>query len=492
MRNCGILLHITSLPSPYGIGTFGKAAEEFADWLKAAGQSVWQVLPLGPTGFGDSPYQAFSTFAGNPLLIDLDDLVENGLLTKAECEAADYGANPNFVDFEKVYRTKMKLLRQAHKSFQEDVAYLAFIKEEEDWLDGYALFMAIKGKNDQASWLKWDKEIRLRKPETLDRLREELREEINFWRFVQYIFYTEWLKLRRYCNKNGIKIMGDIPIYVSPDSADVWENPELFLLDSDCRPRSVAGVPPDYFSKTGQLWGNPLYDWEAHKKEGFLWWTRRLEKSQALYDMVRIDHFRAFDSFYSIPAEHQTAENGRWENGPGIEFFNAITQKLPNLEIIAEDLGDITDGVRRLLRQTGYPGMRVFQFGFFNDCGDNEHMPHSYPRNCVAYTGTHDNQTFMGWYKEQGLKTKALIKRYTNNSSIFEKPSKAAVKALYASHASLVVIPMQDILGLGAEARMNTPSTLGGNWVWRLRPKMYTAKQGKWLLRLAETYFRVE
>jgi 4-alpha-glucanotransferase len=488
-RSCGVLMHITSLPSPYGIGTFGKEAEKFADWLKEAGQSYWQVLPIGPTGYGDSPYQPFSSFAGNPLMIDLDELVENGYITRAQCESADYGADPGYVDFEKVNKTKTKLLKEAYKSFVDDVGYTSFVLEEAEWLDDYALFMALKDKFGGKPWTQWDDDIKLRSPEALEKYKDELKDEIRFYKFVQYIFFRQWDRFHRYCNKNGINIIGDIPIYVSPDCADVWAKPELFELDEKRCPKRVAGVPPDYFSKTGQLWGNPLYDWKAMKESGYDWWIKRVKKSAQCYDMLRIDHFRAFDTYYAIPYGHKTAEHGKWEQGPGMELFDAIKKELGDVNIIAEDLGDIFDSVKVLLKNSGFPGMRVLQFGFNPENADNDHLPHSYPKNCVAYTGTHDNSTIMQWYKEADEKSRAMAKRYTKKCFL-ERMNMCFIRNVYASPANLAIIPMQDILGLGKEGRMNVPSTLGGNWNWRMKAGAAKPSTANKLKELAETYFR--
>ena len=489
MRSCGILMHISSLPSPYGIGTFGAEAEKFADWLKEAGQKYWQVLPIGPTGYGDSPYQPFSSFAGNPLLIDLDELVEHGYLAKKYLDNSDYGADPSYVDFDIVNRNKTALLREAFAGFTDDVGYTSFVIEEQDWLDDYALFMALKDKFGGRPWSDWDDDIKLREPEAVKRWTEELKDDIKFYKFVQYIFYRQWDRFHRYCNKNGIQLIGDIPIYVSPDCADVWAQPELFELDEKRVPKRVAGVPPDYFSATGQLWGNPLYNWEEMHKTGYKWWLKRIGKSKENFDMLRIDHFRAFDTYYAIPYGHKTAENGTWEKGPGMELFNAIKNDLGDVNIIAEDLGDIFDSVKELLRDTGFPGMRVLQFGFNSDNTDNDHLPHNYPKNCCAYTGTHDNSTIMQWYREADPKSRAMARRYVK-PRLFERFSAACVRVVYASPANLAIIPMQDILGLGANARMNVPSTVGGNWKWRMLPGRLTASRAEKLRSLADTYFR--
>ncbi len=489
MRSCGILMHITSLPSPYGIGTFGAEAEAFVDWLKSAGQKYWQVLPIGPTGYGDSPYQSFSTFAGNPLLIDLDELVRSGLIMRAKCAAADYGADPTYVDFEKVNETKMKLLREAYSGFQADAGYTAFVEEEKDWLEDYALFMALKTENKLVSWTNWSDDLRFRKPEAMKEAKERLKNEIGFWKFLQYIFFTQWDRLKSYANKNGIELIGDIPIYVSPDSADVWANAGLFKMDENLNPKTVAGVPPDYFSETGQLWGNPLYDWDVMKEEKYSWWIKRIKKAAELYDIVRIDHFRAFDTYWAVPYGEPTAINGKWEEGPGMELWNEVKAQLGDVNIIAEDLGDIFDSVKELLKASGFPGMRVFQFGFNPEFNDNDHLPHHYPENCVAYTGTHDNSTVIGWYKSAHPKAKAMCRRYIKPMP-FEKLNRAFIRDLYKSGAGLAVVPMQDVIGLDDKARMNIPSTLGGNWKWRALKKQITEKDAEFLKELAETYYR--
>ena len=415
--------------------------------------------------------------------------MEHGYLAKKSLDNSDYGADPSYVDFDIVNRHKTALLREAFAGFTDDVGYTSFVIEEQDWLDDYALFMALKDKFGGRPWSDWDDDIKLREPEAVKRWTEELKNDIKFYKFVQYIFYRQWDRFHRYCNKNGIQLIGDIPIYVSPDCADVWAQPELFELDEKRVPKRVAGVPPDYFSATGQLWGNPLYNWEEMHKTGYKWWLKRIGKSKESFDMLRIDHFRAFDTYYAIPYGHKTAENGTWEKGPGMELFNAIKNDLGDVNIIAEDLGDIFDSVKELLRDTGFPGMRVLQFGFNPDNTDNDHLPHNYPKNCCAYTGTHDNSTIMQWYREADPKSRAMARRYVK-PRMFERFSAACVRVVYASPANLAIIPMQDILGLGADARMNVPSTVGGNWKWRMLPGRLTASRAEKLRSLADTYFR--
>ncbi len=490
-RNCGVLMHITSLPSPYGIGTLGKDAENFAEWLKSAGQSFWQVLPIGPTGYGDSPYQPFSSFAGNPLMIDLDELCEHGLLDKSDCENADYGADPAFVDYAKISATRDVLLRKAFAKFTDDVGYTSFVLEEAEWLDDYALFTALKKQFGGVSWSEWDEDIKLRTPEALERYREELKEEIRFVKWCQYIFFRQWNRFHSVCKSKGISIIGDIPIYVAPDCADVWAHPELFELDEKLCPKRVAGVPPDYFSKTGQLWGNPLYNWDEMKKTGFDWWIKRVKKSAQLYDMLRIDHFRAFDTYYAIPFGAETAEHGNWEKGPGTDLFDAIKNQLGDVNIIAEDLGDIFDSVKQLLSKCGFPGMKVLQFGFNPEFSDNDHLPHNYPKNSVCYTGTHDNATFVQWFKEADAKSRKMAKKYLDKRA-FKRLNYCAIRAAYASPSDLAIIPMQDVLGLDKRGRMNVPSTLGGNWSWRMVKKQLRAKDASRLYDLAVTYMRAK
>lgn len=487
-RGCGILMHITSLPSNEGIGTLGKPAYDFIDWLKNAGQKYWQVLPINPTGYGDSPYQSPSAFAGNPLLIDLWELAGMGLLTKDDIKGREYGEDPSSVDYEKVIAQKDELMQKAYRNFSEDVPYLAFVQEQAWWLEDYALFMAVKEQNGLRSWLTWDRDIKHRRPEAVKKAREELSDRIKYYRFVQYIFFTQWKKLKAYAKKNGISLIGDIPIYAAMDSADVWAEPSMFTMNIELQPTLVAGVPPDYFSATGQLWGNPLYNWERMEKDNFSWWLSRIDHAMKLFDCVRIDHFRAFDTYYAVPADAKTAEYGDWKKGPGMKLFNAVKKELGEVNIIAEDLGDIFDSVKVLLKDSGFPGMRVLQFGFNNENSDNSHLPHNYPVNCIAYTGTHDNDTVVGWYKSASNGARNMAKNYVG-LRLFEPKQLQFIRSVYQSPAVLAVIPMQDVLGLGSKARMNTPSTLGGNWTWRLKgnPPLSAAKK---LKKLASVYMR--
>ena len=494
MRKSGILLHIASLPNDYGIGSMGREAYDFVDYLKKSGQSIWQILPLSQTSYGDSPYQSFSIYAGNPYFISLDVLAEEGLLKKSEYENIKWCEDPRYIDYATMYEQFYKVMKHAYRRFSlqrngnVSGEYRAFL-DDNKWLHDYALFMALKDAHGGKAWSEWEKPLRLREPSAVKSAEKKYEAEMDFYIFLQFKFFQQWHKLKKYANDNGIEIIGDIPIYVSPDCADVWAQPELFELDEKRVPKRVAGVPPDYFSATGQLWGNPLYTWEEMHKTGYKWWLKRIGKSKESFDMLRIDHFRAFDTYYAIPYGHKTAENGTWEKGPGMELFIAIKIDLGDVNIIAEDLGDIFDSVKELLRDTGFPGMRVLQFGFNPDNTDNDHLPHNYPKNCCAYTGTHDNSTIMQWYREADPKSRAMARRYVK-PRLFERFSAACVRVVYASPANLAIIPMQDILGLGADARMNVPSTVGGNWKWRMLPGRLTASRAEKLRSLADTYFR--
>ncbi len=493
MRKNGILLPISALPSKYGIGCFSKEAYEFVTFLKNAGQEYWQVLPLGPTGYGDSPYQSFSSFAGNPYFIDLEELIEKGYLTAKECDKVDFGSNPDYVDYEKIYLGRFKLLKKAYikSAIESDKEYKAFVKENSFWLDDYALYMAVKniiykGK----SLLEWKDDDRLRKPARIkDLLKDEkIAQEAGFWKFTQYMFYTQWFKLKAFANENGVEIIGDIPIYVSMDSADTWANPKLFKLDKSGKPTGVAGCPPDYFSPTGQLWGNPLYDWDYHKKTNFAWWMKRLEYCFKLYDIVRIDHFRGFDEYYNIPYGDPTAEFGHWEQGPGYDLFDTLRKTLGKKPIIAEDLGFLTPSVLKLVKKCGYPGMKILEFAFDGN-DDNGYIPHNFDKNCVVYTGTHDNDTVFGWYPTLNKEQKKFVRDYLNVKSA-KDVGWGMIRLALMSTADTAIIPFQDYLGLGSEARMNIPSTLGGNWSWRMKPYAYTQALANKISALAAIYGR--
>lgn len=470
MRASGILMGISSIPSKYGIGCFSKEAYDFVDQLEKAGQQYWQILPLGPTGYGASPYQSVSTFAGNPYFIDLEELIKKELLTKEECEACDWGGSESYVDYEKMYLSRYKLLRKAYEKadLKTNPDYAEFLKEEKDWLQDYCLFMAIKNEQKGICWIDWPEELKDRHSKAVKEAEKELAEEIEFYRFQQYCFTTQWRKLKAYANKKGISIIGDVPIYVALDSSDAWANPEMLQFDEDYDPKAVAGCPPDAFSATGQLWGNPLYDWKALKKDGYGWWVQRMTHCMELYDVVRIDHFRGFDEYYAIPYGDKTAERGKWEKGPGMDLFHTLDKKIKDLRVIAEDLGFLTESVLEMLKESGYPGMKVLQFAF-DGSEDSSYLPYKYDHNCVVYTGTHDNETTKGWLENlQGHDLK-FVREYIN---CYEQPVNDCVWALIrtalSSVADLAVIPIQDYLCLGNEARMNAPSTFGDNWKWRL------------------------
>lgn len=473
-RSCGVLLPISALPSKYGIGTLGRSAYQFIDFLKNAGQEYWQILPSVPPGVGDSPYSSYSTFAGNPYFIDLECLVESGLLQKEECENIHWYQSDDTVDYNILSNERIPLLHKAFERgrYQTDVNYGQFKEKNSDWLDDYSLFMALKYHFGCKSWQEWDQPVKLRNAETLHSYKKELSDEIDFWCYIQYLFFSQYEKLKAYAQENDIKIIGDIPICVAQDSVDVWANPQLFYLDAELNPIWVAGVPPDYFSKTGQLWGNPVYDWDGHKKELYDWWCKRLSASFDLFDILRIDHFRAFDEYYAIPYGEETAINGFWRKGPGNDFFDFIKKKLNNPSIIAEDLGGITQTVRELLKDTGYPGMKVLQFGF-NAAEDSYDLPHNYIPNVVAYTGTHDNDTLSGWFSTANKSDRKFALDYLGIKSADEFPL-AAIRALFCSTANTAIVPIQDWLGLSSDARMNIPSTVGINWKWRLQADSLT------------------
>ena len=466
MRKSGILMHIASLPSPYGIGNMGKAAYEFVDFLCKAGQAYWQVLPLNPTGYGDSPYQSFSTFAGNPYLIDLDRLIQDNLLKQEEADSIIWSQDENRVDYGCLYENRSKLLRLAYERFVPDAAFAEFLTENADWLQDYGLFMALKERYPGAAWQNWPRSLMQREPETLQTFREELQDAIGFHSFLQYQFFRQWTALRSYANQRGIQIIGDVPIYVPLDSVDVWSNPSAFQLDGNGYPRAVAGCPPDAFTADGQLWGNPLYRWDVMKENGFGWWIRRLSAAEKMYDVVRLDHFRGFESYWAVPAGDQTAAGGTWQTGPGLDFVNAIRAALPELDFIAEDLGYVTPEVRQLQLDSGYPSMKVLQFAF-DSREESDYLPHTYPENSVCYTGTHDNMTVVQWLKEASEEDVAMAKRYLGLNEEESFPW-GMIRGAMGSVSRLCVIQMQDYLQLGAFARMNTPGMLSSaNWTWR-------------------------
>ncbi len=467
MRQSGILMPLSSLPSPYGIGTLGRSAYDFVNFLAQAGQALWQILPINPTGYGDSPYQSFSAFAGNPYFIDLDMLCEGGLLTADEI-GTNWGENPAHVEYELLFNRRFAVLaKAAARQDKSAPAYRTFCQQNAYWLDNYAMYMAIKEAHGQAGFAHWPTPLRLRTPAALKAAKAQYAPRIEFWRCVQYFFFQQWAALKQYANSHGVGIVGYIPIYVSDDSSDLWANPQLFLLNEEHALAQVAGVPPDAFTEDGQLWGNPLYNWPAHKRTRYAWWQRRLKQAEELFDVTRIDHFRGFSTYYAVPAGSATARNGSWEDGPGIGFISMLHRHLPNMKIIAEDLGFLTADVYALLKASGYPGMKILQFAF-DSREESDYLPHNYQNNTVVYTGTHDNTTSAAWLTEASPEDVQFAFRYLGiqNSEEFVP---ALIRAALASVANTAIIPLPDWLGLGAEARINTPSTLGApNWCWRL------------------------
>ena len=466
-------MHISSLPSPYGIGTFGRAAYDFVDQLARAGQRYWQVLPLGPTSYGDSPYQSFSAFAGNPYFIDLDALCDEGLLDRDWIASIQWSDGERQVDYGTIFVQRFPVLRAAFSRAKENwdrmQALDRFAAENADWLNDYALFMALKDENGGVAWENWPYELRMREEGALQQARERLSDSMRFYQYLQYLFYRQWTNLRAYANERGIQIVGDLPIYVPLDSADVWSAPQEFLLDEQRRPRCVAGVPPDYFSADGQLWGNPIYDWDYMKQTGYAWWMRRMRSACTLFDCVRIDHFRGLSSYWSVAAGAKTARDGEWVKGPGADFVDLLKAEFPAFEIIAEDLGFLTDEVRELLHGSGFPGMKVLQFAF--DAREpSNYLPHTYGRHCVCYAGTHDNTTVASWFGEANPDDAAFSVRYLGLNEQ-EGYVWGMLRGGMGSVANLFIAQAQDYLGLGKEARMNIPGTLGGNnWKWRLLP----------------------
>ena len=482
---------ISALHSPYGIGTLGKAAYEFVDFLFNANQSYWQMLPLGPTSYGDSPYQSFSSFAGNPYYIDLDMLVEDGLLLKEEIKSKLFGSDSGKIDYEAIYNNRFSVL---HKAFERGMAantqeFFTFVSDNSEWLTDYSLFMALKYHFDMKPWTEWeDENIRLRKDDAIRYYTALLNDDIKFFQYIQFLFYKQWNALRAYAKEKGIGIIGDIPIYVALDSADVWANPGCFQLDSENRPIEVAGVPPDCFSADGQLWGNPLYDWDAMKQDGYGWWIRRIAGATVLYDVIRIDHFRGFESYWAVPADATTAKDGRWVKGPGMDFVGVMTSWFSNIQFIAEDLGYLTQEVRDLLRDSGLPGMKVLEFAFDSREPSN-YLPHTYTENCICYVGTHDNAPILAWKDEADKEDVKFAIEYLglNDEEGF---STGIIRGGMSSVSKLFITQMQDYLGLGVESRMNVPGIVGGNWQWRLKKRMLTKKLASQMARCAFIYGR--
>lgn len=496
-RGAGILMHIASLPGEYGIGTLGKEAFKFAEFLETSGLKYWQILPLGHTSYGDSPYQCFSAFAGNPYFIDYDILREEGILEEEDYKKENYGDNPERIDYGTIFESKNKVLKRAYDNFKKgNLKELAqkiekFKTENAFWLEDYALYMSLKNYFKLVSWQEWPDDIKKREPEAIKKYQESLKDEIGFWSFVQYLFFEQWIALKDYTNSLGIKIIGDIPIYVAEDSVDAWSAPENFKMNvKEMKPLFVAGCPPDMFSATGQLWGNPIYDWDAMKKNNYKWWISRIKESLKLYDIVRIDHFRGFEAYWQIPYGEPTAVNGKWVKGPGMSLFNAVKKELGEIDVIAEDLGFLTEEVKEFLAETGYPGMKILEFGFGG--GDSEYLPHNYIKNCIAYTGTHDNDTFLGWFEKTGSKKEVrnAIRYLGLNEE--EGYNWGFIRGIWSSVANTAIAPMQDFLNLGNEARINLPATLGTNWQWRAKKEDINENLANKIYKFTKLYGRCE
>ena len=488
MRGSGILMHLTSLPGPCGIGTMGNSAYAFVDFLVKAGQSFWQILPLTPTGYGDSPYQSCSAFAGNHYLIDLDLLEQEGLLKPEEYRGITWGEDLSKADFGKLYENRLSVLRIAFSRFDGGEDFQRFCAQHSAWLSDFAFYMALKDRFHGAPWYDWDAPLKHREPDAMWRSRQQLRQEIRFYSFVQYLFYRQWDALRDYAHQKGIRIIGDVPIYVPMDSADVWSNPELFQLDSELNPTAVAGCPPDAFTRDGQLWGNPLYRWQRHEEDDYNWWIARLTAAAQLYDVVRMDHFRGFEAYWSVPAGEDTARNGKWVKGPGGKLMETVKKRLPRLELIAEDLGYLTPEVLQLRDDTGFPGMKVLEFAF-DSREPSAYLPHNYIANTVCYTGTHDNMTVAQWLETAPEDTVAYAKEYMALNQE-EGLVWGVIRTAMSSVSKLCILQMQDVLGLGAEARMNFPGTACGNWVWRMLPGSLTDSLAEKLRRMTVLYDR--
>ncbi len=489
MRQSGILMHITSLPGPYGIGTMGKSAYDFVDFLRASGQTRWQILPLTPTGYGDSPYQSCSTYAGNHYLIDLDLLIKDGLLKKEELQTVSWGDDPQRVDFGKIYENRLQVLRLAFDRFTQDADFEAFCRDNSSWLSDFALFMALKDTHKGKPWYEWEEPLKRRDPDALWEIRKTLRQQTRFYSFVQYLFCKQWEALRQYAHDNGIRIIGDVPIYVPYDSADVWASPELFWLTEKLDPVAVAGCPPDCFNEDGQLWGNPLYRWDVHREDKYNWWIRRLAAAGSRYDIIRIDHFRGFESYWAVPFGDATARGGEWLKGPGMDFLGAIRKALPQVEMIAEDLGFLTPEVKKLRDDSGYPGMKVLGFAF-DSREPSDYLPHTYTPNTVCYTGTHDNMTTRQWFETVEPDAAKYAAQYM---ALTEEEGYVwgTIRTAMASVSETCIVPMQDYLDLGGEARMNFPGTrTSDNWTWRAVDGYINDALAKKICAMTELYGR--
>lgn len=493
-RQSGVLMHISSLPGKYGIGSFGQSAYDFVDFLVRTKQRYWQILPLGTTSYGDSPYQSFSAFAGNTYFIDFDILIEEGLLNEADVKGADFGDDPRKVDYAKIFDARRPIMEKAVARFlkADDLSdYESFVEQNAAWLEVFAEYMAIKEHFDNLAWTEWpDEAIRRRDAASLASYREKLADKLTYHRVTQYLFFKQWLRLKAYANEHHIEIVGDMPIYVAADSADVWAQPHFFKTDAVGKPTCVAGCPPDEFSETGQLWGNPIYDWEAMDKDGYAWWIERLRESFKIYDIVRIDHFRGFESYWEVPADSETSATGKWVKGPDYKLFAAVKEALGDLNIIAEDLGFMTDEVIELRERTGFPGMKILQFAF-NPDDESIDSPHLAPNNSVMYTGTHDNNTVLGWYKDEiDDATRQYMAQYTNRKE-YETVPHAMLRTIFASVSFMAIATMQDLLELDSAARMNYPSTIGGNWTWRMTAEELNPIIEGELYSLTKTYRRM-
>lgn len=490
MRESGIIMHITSLPSPYGVGTMGRTAREFVDFLAEAKQSCWEILPLGHTGSGDSPYQTFSAFAGNPYLIDLDLLIEDGLLKPEEADSRDWGGDPGSVNYGRLWENRFKVLRIAFERvpIRSAESRAKFARENSHWLPDYAFFMALKAHFGGQSWESWPDALRLRDEREMERYREMLREDVEFFTWMQYMFFRQWKFLRAYAHSKGVRVIGDVPIYVPLDSADVWAHPELFQLDANRRPTFVAGVPPDYFCADGQLWGNPLYDWKRMREDGYAWWLDRIAAAGKLFDVIRFDHFRGLDSYWSVPAGERTAVNGHWAEGPGSHFIWSVRTAFPKLKLIAEDLGFLTESVRSLRRSSGFPGMKVLQFAFGAE-GDSYYLPHRHWVDSVCFTGTHDNAPLKQFIEEMPGADREFMKKYLGLNEE-EGYVWGLLRAGMCSVCELFIAQMQDYLELGAESRMNRPGTVGMNWRWRVKPGVLTHELAHRIAEMTKMYGR--
>ena len=493
-RQSGVLMHISSLPGKYGIGSFGQSAYDFVDFLVRTKQRYWQILPLGTTSYGDSPYQSFSAFAGNTYFIDFDILIEEGLLDEADVKGADFGDDPRKVDYAKIFDARRPIMEKAVARFlkADNLSdYESFVEQNAAWLEVFAEYMAIKEHFDNLAWTEWpDEAIRRREAASLTSYREKLADKLTYHRVTQYLFFKQWLRLKAYANEHHIEIVGDMPIYVAADSADVWAQPHFFKTDAVGKPTCVAGCPPDEFSETGQLWGNPIYDWEAMDKDGYAWWIERLRESFKIYDIVRIDHFRGFESYWEVPADSETSASGKWVKGPDYKLFAAVKEALGDLNIIAEDLGFMTDEVIELRERTGFPGMKILQFAF-NPDDESIDSPHLAPNNSVMYTGTHDNNTVLGWYKDEiDDATRQYMAQYTNRKE-YETVPHAMLRTIFASVSFMAIATMQDLLELDSAARMNYPSTIGGNWTWRMTAEELNPIVEGELYSLTKTYRRM-